>query len=148
MYRVVALKSQVRGSAWQLNYSTLLLTSLAALAVLLALLGVSLGLFGVIATAVDRNRRELALRLGSTPHELISRVFGEALPAVCGGAAVGLLLAWGLSGFVRASLFGTSPHHVGVMATVVFIILVVSGLACLIPALSAARTQPAMVLRE
>jgi putative ABC transport system permease protein len=146
LHNVRTIEQVLSGSIATRRFQMVLIGSFSGAALLLA----CLGLYGVIATAIGRNRRELALRivLGSTPRDLVARVFTEGLLPVFAGALVGVAAALGLSSFIRASLFGISPHNPAIIASAVLLILVASALACLIPAISAARTPPALVLRE
>ena len=117
-----------------------------ACAVLLA----ALGIFGVLSLAVVSRRQELAVRMavGATPGEVLRLVArgGVALAAV--GSAIGLIGALVVSRFIGSLLFRVKPFDPLVYATVTVALFAVVLLAGLAPAMRAARTDPAGVLRE
>jgi ABC-type antimicrobial peptide transport system permease subunit len=108
-----------------------------------------LGIYGVSASAVERRRNELAIRLalGATPAGVRRLVVGQGLIPVVIGLVVGLLLGVGAARIVASMLFGVTPAHPTVVAGVVVAVLLVGIAACLEPASRAARTPLASTLR-
>ncbi|MGE0706200.1 MAG: ADOP family duplicated permease, partial [Vicinamibacterales bacterium] len=89
------------------SFTLVMLAIAASMAVLLS----GVGLYGVIAYAVSRRRREIGIRLalGAQPRDVL-RLFvcrGLALTAI--GVSIGLLLAAGVTRLMRALLFGVTP---------------------------------------
>jgi putative ABC transport system permease protein len=116
----------------------------------ITLLVASVGLFGVLSYSVTQRGRELAVRaaLGASPARLLRLVVAEGLGLTLIGVLVGLFAAYGLARWVQTLLFGITPQdpmtYTGVAAT----LLLVSALACAVPALRAARLDPLKMLRR
>lgn len=122
-----------------------LLTTLAALAILLA----ALGIFALVSAIVTERRREFGIRLalGSTFSESILLAFrAGVLPSVA-GLAGGLALAALALRAMRRALFGVSSLDPLVLGATAATLLLLAALASLLPALRVARIQPAEVLR-
>jgi len=122
-----------------------LLGSLGALALLLAVLGV----YGVVSFAVSRRRHEVGIRMAlGAGGQSVVRLFARDVGVVVGlGALLGTLLAIPASALVGA-LFtggGASPRSVAAAAV---LLLGTALVATVIPAGRAARTDPTLALRR
>lgn len=108
------------------------------------------GLFAAVSYHVRERRREFALRqaLGSEPGALLVHVFVRGLRPVAWGLVAGVAAAVGLTRLAASQLYGIAPRDPAAFAAAVVLMLLVAGLACLPPALRAARTHPARALRE
>lgn len=115
----------------------------------LALVLAVLGLFGAMAYSVGLRSREFGVRLalGAHPTTLFRAVLRRGLALAGGGVVLGLGGAWGLTRFLRSLLYETSPLDLGVYATMSVVVLTAAALACFLPALRAARTDPATLLK-
>ncbi|MDP3909413.1 MAG: ABC transporter permease [Gemmatimonadales bacterium] len=117
-----------------------------ASAVLLA----ALGIFGVLSLAVARRRQELGVRMavGATPGNVLRLVarYGVGLAAI--GSGIGLVGALVANRFIGSLLFEVGSFDPLVYTAVTVAMLVVAGAAAMAPAVRAARTDPARVLRE
>jgi predicted permease len=115
-----------------------------------ALLLAGLGLYGVTAYSVSRRRSEIALRvaLGASTGMVIRFVVRRVLLLVGLGAATGLVASVWLSGFLEALLYGLEPRDTPTLVGAVLVLLSVGLIAGALPALRAARIEPATVLRE
>ena len=124
-------------------------TLLGAFAVIAALLS-AVGMYGVTARAVARQRREIGIRmaLGSTAAGVIALFVQRAGLAVSLGAAVGLVAAAGLSGFLAPYLFATTPTDPMLYAGSAALLVATALLAAWLPARRVSRTNPASVLRD
>jgi predicted permease len=118
---------------------------MAAVAVLLALVGV----YGLVAASVDRQRRELAIRaaLGASPRSLLEKTAIEGLWLVGAGLAAGTTAGYAASGLLASLLYGVKPHDPAVFLLAPILLLVVSAAAWLPPARRAASADPATVLK-
>ena len=127
------------------RFSTTVLTVFAALALLLA----TVGLYGVIALSVGQRHREIGVRmaLGASPTDVLRRILGEGMRLAAVGVVVGMAGAFAASRLLAAMLFGVSAVHPGLYAVAVVGVLVVSALATLIPARRATRVDPLLALR-
>ena len=122
-----------------------LLSSLAALALMLA----ALGIFALVSSVVTDRQREFGIRLAlGSPLSDSMLVAGRsgALPAII-GLATGLALAFVVLRAMRSALFGISSYDPVTLAATVIVLAVLAALASLLPALRIARIQPAVVLR-
>jgi ABC-type antimicrobial peptide transport system permease subunit len=113
------------------------------------LLVAAVGLYGLLAFRVRQRRRELGVRLalGANGRRLARETLVVAARQLVPAVAIGLSVAWLVSPILGAFLLGAEPRapstYVGVGATFVAVGLV----AALLPALRAAATDPAEVLR-
>jgi putative ABC transport system permease protein len=116
----------------------------------LALSVAVVGLFGVVSYSVAQRGRELAVRsaLGATRRDIMRLVFRQGAVVTVAGVAAGLLLAAALTRSVGALLFGVTPYDPATFITVPLLLLVVSAVACAIPARRAARLDPLSALRR
>lgn len=116
----------------------------------LALVIASVGLYGVMAYAVEQRRREMGVRLalGAAPAVLLRLVVKEGLVLAGIGLIAGVLLAAGVSQTLAGLLYETRPTDPRVFAGVAAVLLVVAALATLIPARRATQVDPALVLRD
>ena len=108
------------------------------------------GVFGVMTYNVRRQRRELAIRLalGAEGRKLRRLVVVRGLRLSVLGAALGALGAWLLVGTLRTMLNDVQPGDPTVFAGTALAVIVAALLACWLPARSAERTDPLIVLRE
>jgi predicted permease len=123
-----------------------LLTGLGTLALVLS----ALGTFGVLSFLVRSRARELAIRLaiGATPRAIAGMVVGQALAWTGVGTLVGLAMAFALTRFLSAFLYGVNPADPATFAGVAGLIAVVACAAALVPALRASRQDPLITLRD
>jgi putative ABC transport system permease protein len=114
----------------------------------LAIAGV--GLFGVLAYGVAQRSRELAVRaaLGAQRLDLVRLVLRQAIVVTAAGLAVGLLSSVVLARSTSALLYGITPYDPVTFVAVPVMLAVVALLACVSPALRAARLDPLKVLRS
>lgn len=128
------------------RYSTLVLSVLAAAALMLS----GLGVYAVTSHVFSLRRREIRVRLalGSSRSGLYRLVFGHAFRL----AAIGLVLGAGIAGLgtrkLESLLFSTSPADSAAWSTMVAVVLLSTLLACAVPAWRAASTDPVAALRE
>jgi putative ABC transport system permease protein len=127
------------------RFSTFLLTALALLAILLA----SVGMFGVVSYAVAAQRGELALRmaLGAGWKQIIGGVLREGLNLAVVGVVIGIGGALIATRLLSGMLFGITTTDPSTYAAIGLGTLSLALLACLIPARTALRVDPASVLR-
>ena len=116
----------------------------------IALLLAGVGLYGVISYAVIRRRAEIGIRLalGGQPHVVVAAVVGRIALFVLAGAVAGVLSTVWLTRFVAPLLYGLEPHDPWTLVTAVSGLALVGLAAGWIPAVRAARTDPAQTLRR
>ncbi len=116
----------------------------------LALLIASVGVYGVAAQSVARERREIGIRiaLGARASRVVRTVLGGVLAASAAGAVAGLVTAAGLTRLVGSFLYGVTPLDPVAFAGALVILGVAVVVASAGPAWRAAAVDPASTLRE
>jgi predicted permease len=129
----------------QPRLSALLLSGFGFVALLLA----AIGLYGVMASAVSDQTREIGVRMamGATPDRLRRDVMGRALAVAGAGTAVGLACALATSRLITSLLYQVSPADPIALLGACVILLAVAVAAAYIPARRATRIEPALALR-
>jgi putative ABC transport system permease protein len=128
------------------NFNMMLLSVFAGLAVLLA----SIGIYGLMAYAVQQRTHEIGVRmaLGARARNVLLLVFREGLSLALAGIAMGLLGAAWLTQALKSLLFGVSPNDPVTLTLVGVLLLAVAATACYIPARRAMRVDPLLALRD
>ncbi len=128
------------------RFLALLLGSFAGLALSLALVG----LYGVVSHSVAARMREVGVRmaLGADRGQIRALVLARGLVPVGVGVGAGLLLTLVATRLTSAVLFGTSPVDPLSVGASVLALFGTATLATLVPAIRAARSDPARVLRR
>jgi putative ABC transport system permease protein len=129
----------------QPRLNALLLAVFATAAVTLA----AIGLFGVMATMVRQRTHELGVRmaLGATARDLRRMVMSRGLTIAAAGSVAGLLAALLANRLLASMLYEVSPTDGATLGAVTIALLVVAGLASLIPARSSTRIDAMIALR-
>jgi putative ABC transport system permease protein len=122
-----------------------LLVAFAAVALVLA----AVGLYGVMASTVRDQTREIGIRiaLGATPSRIRDTVLRRAMIVAGVGATVGLAIALASTHLLRSLLFEVSPTDPVTLAAVSVILLAVALFAAYLPARRATRVDPVQALR-
>jgi predicted permease len=122
-----------------------LLGSFAAMALLLALMGI----YGVIAYWVAQRTQETGIRraLGARHGDILRLVIGQSLRLTLIGAAAGIAGAFGLTRLMQSLLFQVSPTDPATFVVVVLLFLCVALAASYLPARRALRIDPIAALR-
>ncbi len=117
---------------------------------LLALILVTIGIYGVVSYAVGLRLREFAVRLalGELPGSLARRVLGQGLGLVLIASALGISASLLVTRYLADLLFGVAPNDPATIAGAALLLAAVALVACYLPARRAARLEPASVLRE
>ena len=115
----------------------------------LALLLVSIGLYGLMSYAVTRRTREIGIRmtLGARPATVLGGVLREVLALVLMGLALGVPCALAASRLLASMLFGLAPHDLPTLAGVALLLVVVALVAGYLPARRASHIDPMTALR-
>jgi putative ABC transport system permease protein len=116
----------------------------------LALVLAVVGLYGVTAYTVSRRRAEIGVRLalGATPRRVVQLVLQRVAVLVAAGVVVGVGISLWAGRAVRVLLHGLEPNDPTTLFGAAAVLLVTGGLAGVIPAWRAARTDPAAALRQ
>ncbi len=132
-------------SVAQQRFSTLLVGGFAAVAVMLALIGI----YGVVAYSVKVRTQELGLRvaLGAGTRSTVRLVVHEGLSLTLAGVAIGAVGALVSSRALESFLFGVTPTDPLTYSSLAFALTLAAGVACCVPAYRAATIDPIAALR-
>ncbi len=133
-------------SASQPRLNTVLLTAFAAIALLIA----AIGIYGVLAYSVNQRTREIGLRmaLGATPRGVLQLIVGQGMKGVLAGIGIGLAGGLALGRAVSSLVFGVPVRDPATFSFVAVLLTGVALAACIVPARRAARLDPMVALRE
>ena len=144
-YQVQTFEQVVSRSLWRQRVQGQVLGVFAALALLLA----AVGLYGVIAYAVAQRTRELGLRiaLGATRRNVLALVMGQSARLAIAGVCIGLAGAFALSRVVASLLYGVRPIDPVTFVVAPIMLAVVALLASWLPAWRATQVDPLVAMR-
>jgi predicted permease len=128
------------------RFQTSLLTAFAAIALVLALVG----LYGLMAYSVNRRTREVGIRmaLGAQRSDVLMLVLKNAGWLLGTGLTAGLVCTFVATRAIKSFLFGVSEHDPATVAVVSLLLLVCGLIAAFVPARRAASTDPMQALRS
>ncbi|MEW6322279.1 MAG: ADOP family duplicated permease [Acidobacteriota bacterium] len=146
VHEVVSVDAMFARAASSERISAWLAGAIAALAGLLAFLGI----FGLLAYAVSRRTREIGVRVavGAASVDIIALVLREGLLIAAAGLALGVPLAVAAGRLLEAVLFGVSAFDAATYAVASGLLLGLAALAGLVPARRATRVDAATALRS
>jgi putative ABC transport system permease protein len=145
VYSAQTMRSVVRATFARPRFRTFLLLAFAAIAFLLAAVGV----YGLVAYATSRRLPELGLRvaLGADRRDIVRGVVGRGLRPVVVGATGGMLVGFLVVRLLRGFVYGVAPTDPLTFVAVPAVLLAVAAAAAWLPARRASRVDPMVVLR-
>ena len=145
IYEMRTMDDLVTLSLWQVRWQAAMLGVLGLLAIVLSVLG----LYGVVAYTVAQRTHEIGVRmaLGAQKADVEWMVLARGLRLAGIGVAAGLVLSAVGTRFLRAFLHGVDPFDPVAFAGAALAWMVIAMLASYVPALRAARVDPAVCLR-
>jgi predicted permease len=128
------------------RYPFYLIGSFAALALVLALLG----LYGLISYSVAQRTREIGIRmaLGAQRDDILSLTIRQGIVAAVYGVGIGLVIALVAARVLTSMLYGVGSADWLTFISVAFLLFVVSLVASYIPARRATKVDPMIALRN
>jgi putative ABC transport system permease protein len=128
------------------RFRAVMVASFAALAVMLAMVGV----FGILAYSVQQRVRDFGVRraLGATSNDVVRLVVSDAARVILMGVAVGLVLSAVLGRMITSLLFGVQPMDLATFAFVIGVLAITAAMSVAGPAWRASRIDPAVALRS
>jgi len=144
--RVATMDELVTASAAERRFALILFEAFGAVALMLA----AAGIYGILAGTVAERTREIGIRaaLGATRKAIVGLVLGQGMRLTVLGVAIGLVGAAAASEAIASMLFGVSRLDPVTYLGVVALLFAVAAAACGVPALRAARVDPARTLRS
>jgi predicted lysophospholipase L1 biosynthesis ABC-type transport system permease subunit len=145
MYGAETMDEIIAGTLAARRFSMILLGAFAALALLLATIGV----YGVISYSVGRRTNEIGIRiaLGARRSDVFALVLREGMRLALAGTLLGAIAGMALTRLLSDLLFGVSAHDPLPFACVAIVLDSVAAAACWIPARRAMRVDPILALR-
>jgi putative ABC transport system permease protein len=142
---VRTMSQWVAKSLAQARFSSTLLTAFAALALMLA----AIGIYGVMSYAVSQRTPEIGIRLalGADTRDILAMIVGSALRLATIGLAIGIALALALSRTLTSLLYETTGTDPLTFLAVVGVLGAVAIFASYLPARRASRIPPVDALR-
>jgi putative ABC transport system permease protein len=118
---------------------------LGSLAVVIAAVGIA----GVLAFSVSARTNEIGIRmsLGADSGRVLRMILGEGSVLLGTGLVFGVIGAFFAARVIQGLLFGVTPNDPVTFVGVAIMMAVIGVVACLIPALRAARIDPAITMR-
>ena len=146
LYDVKTFDDVVSRSAAQPRFQAMLLTSFAAIALLLS----AVGLYGLLSYLVVQRTLEIGVRiaLGAQRSRVLRMILQRGLTLAGTGLAIGIALSLVLTRLISGLLFGVRPFDPATFLLVSLILLLVSLLASSIPAYRASTLDPMKTLRD
>jgi putative ABC transport system permease protein len=140
-----SMESWIADSLARSRFSSTLLAVFAALALVLA----AVGIYGVMSYVVGQRRPEIGIRLalGATEDSVIRMVVGGGARLVAAGVLIGVPVALALSRTLASLLFETSASDPATIAAAVAALGAVAVAASWVPAWRASRVAPVEALR-
>jgi len=128
------------------RFNTVLLSTFAAIAFLMAIVGV----YGVLAFSVVQRRAEIGVRmaLGATPESVLAMILKEGAATLIAGATIGVAAALLLTRYLATLLYGVKPNDLATYVGVVAGLAIAALCASFLPARRASRLDPAIALRH
>jgi putative ABC transport system permease protein len=143
--RTSSMDDLIRSSLKRPRFNLVLVAIFATTALLLA----AVGIYGVMSYLVEQQTREIGIRsaLGAKRSHIFKLVIGHGVGMAFIGIVLGLMASFGLTRFLAGLLYGVTAVDPITFIGVSILLLIVSALACYIPARRATKVDPLVALR-
>ena len=145
LYNVGTMSSLLAQSVAKARFTTVAFGLFAALALLLA----TIGLYGVMASATQQRTREIGIRmaLGASGGTVRGMILKQGMRVVGPAILLGAVISVALAGVLRSMVFEVSPNDPGTFVLVAALLTATATLACWIPARRASAVDPVEAIR-
>jgi predicted permease len=146
LYDVQTVNEIVDQAVAQPRLNATLLGAFAALALILAVVGI----YGVVSHSVAQRRQELGVRvaLGAQPRDVFAFVVRQGASLAAFGVVIGLVGSWALTPVLRSWLYEIEPGDPFTFAGVAVLLAAVALIATAIPARRATKVDPVLAMRS
>jgi putative ABC transport system permease protein len=143
--RAATMDQRLAASAAERRFALILFEAFGFVAVVL----VTVGLYGVLSASVTERTREIGVRLalGAQRRNVLFLILRQGLTLTLAGVSLGLLASWGVTRLLTGLLYGVSATDPLVFGGVASLLTVVALLACYVPARRAMKVDPLVILR-
>jgi putative ABC transport system permease protein len=140
------MEQMIAESLSRQNFNALLLTIFAAIALLLA----AIGIYGLMSYSVQQRKQEIGVRvaLGATSGDVLRLMVLQGMKLAAIGIVVGLAAAYAATRLLATLLFGVTASDPYTFAAVAGMVAVVAAIASAVPARRAAGIAPSVALRH
>ena len=145
IFDVQTMAQSLNREVSQRRFNTQMLILFAAVAVLLA----AIGLYGVVGYAVAERTNEIGVRmaLGAERSRVVGMIVRDGMISTTAGIVVGLIAAVAFANLIADLLYGVAARDISTFVTVTGLLAAISFAGCLVPALKAAVVDPVIALR-
>ncbi|HEY8184857.1 MAG TPA: ABC transporter permease [Pyrinomonadaceae bacterium] len=145
VFKVTTLEQLMGDSILTRKFFMLLLLVFAALALVLA----AVGIYGVMSYVASQRTHEIGIRmaLGAQASDVLKLIIGNGMVLALIGVAAGLAGAFALTRVMAGVLFGVSATDTVTFVTVSVVLIVIALVACYLPARRATKVDPLVALR-
>jgi putative ABC transport system permease protein len=142
---VMTMEEVISRSVWLQRFYAMLFGIFAAVALILA----AVGIYGVMSYAITQRTHEIGIRmaLGAGRRNILKLALGQGMRLALTGVAFGLSAAYGLTRLMSGLLFNVSATDLGTFVSLALLLIGVTLLACYIPARRATKVDPLVALR-
>jgi ABC-type antimicrobial peptide transport system permease subunit len=146
VYGVSTLEAKLGAFLTERRFQTSLLIGFAALALLIA----AIGIYGLIQYSITMRTREIGIRIamGAETGEIFRMILGEGMRLCLTGLVLGIMGALWLGRAGSSLLFGVTPTDPPTLIAVTSLLTAVAFAACCLPARRATKVEPIVALRQ